>query len=168
MAVFNLGGTDVHVNAWQTPWPLSVVYKQQGIEVTVNPERHWWCLWLCQTTDDVDVIDCAADLISTFATNSESRASARTAGTSSCDLQPRLAFPLHGSTTVPTSPAGSHSTARVLSLRAACFTRQDGVSRWPAAVGGSLLGHIGGADHTASHAAHPRIDHHRSEHCAVR
>jgi hypothetical protein len=70
MAVFNLGGKDVHVNAWQTPWPLSVVYKQQGIEVTVNPERHWWCLWLCQTTDDVDVIDCAADLISTFAANS--------------------------------------------------------------------------------------------------
>jgi hypothetical protein len=71
MPVFSLGGKDVHVDAWKTWWPLSVVYKQQGVEVQVNPERHWWCLWFCQTTEDVDAIECAAVLVSTFDENAE-------------------------------------------------------------------------------------------------
>jgi hypothetical protein len=35
------------------------------------------------------------------------------------------------------------------------------------AVGGSLLGHIGGADHTACDAAHLRLDRHCDDPCAV-
>jgi hypothetical protein len=45
-----------------TPWPLSVVFRQQGVSVTINPQRHWWCLWLCTSTDDVGAIACEADL----------------------------------------------------------------------------------------------------------
>jgi hypothetical protein len=61
--VFQLGGKDVHVEPWKTSWPLSYFYKQQGVEVKVNPDSHWWCLWLCDTTDDVDRISCSARLL---------------------------------------------------------------------------------------------------------
>ena len=33
----------------------------------VDPERHWWCLWICQSTTDVEKIECAAELSSAIA-----------------------------------------------------------------------------------------------------
>jgi len=69
MPVFQLGGREVHVEPWTTWWPLSIINKQQGVEVKVNPDRHWWCLWICETTDEVDSIQCRAELTSTFAAN---------------------------------------------------------------------------------------------------
>jgi hypothetical protein len=62
MPVFELGGKEVHVEPWSTWWPLSIFYKQQGVEVKISPDRHWWCLWLCETTDDVERIGCEARL----------------------------------------------------------------------------------------------------------
>ena len=64
MAVFQLGGKEVQVDPWKTSWPWSYVKKQQGVEVKVNPSSHWWCLWLCDSTDDVDAITCTARLTS--------------------------------------------------------------------------------------------------------
>ena len=52
MSVFKIAGRDIHVNTYRTPWPASILFKQQGVEVQVNPQRHWWCLWLCTTTDN--------------------------------------------------------------------------------------------------------------------
>jgi hypothetical protein len=63
VSVFQLGGKEVHVETWKTSWPLSYIYKQQGVEVKVNPDSHWWCVWLCDTTDDVDRISCTARLL---------------------------------------------------------------------------------------------------------
>jgi hypothetical protein len=36
--------------------------EQQGIEIRVNPQTHWWCLWLCTTTDNADMIECTIKL----------------------------------------------------------------------------------------------------------
>src|SRR5207244_13412794 len=62
VAVCELGRKEVHVQPAQASWPLSIVYKQQAVEVQISPERHWWCLWLCTSTDDVDKISCTAQL----------------------------------------------------------------------------------------------------------
>jgi hypothetical protein len=62
MPVFQLGGKDVHVEAWKTSWPASIFYKRQGVEVKIDPSSHWWCLWLCDSTDSVDRISCTAEL----------------------------------------------------------------------------------------------------------
>ena len=67
MTQFQLGGHDVQVEPWTTWWPASIFNKQQGVEVKVDPERHWWCLWICQSTTDVDKIECAAELSSAIA-----------------------------------------------------------------------------------------------------
>ena len=56
--IFNIAGEDVQVDTYQTPWPLSVVWKQQGIKIQVNPQTHWWCAWLCTTTDNAKSIEC--------------------------------------------------------------------------------------------------------------
>ncbi len=37
MTVFNIAGRDVHVDTYKTSWPWSVVWKQQGVEIQVNP-----------------------------------------------------------------------------------------------------------------------------------
>ena len=58
MAVFHIAGRDVHVDTYKTSWPLSVFWKQQGIEIQVNPQTHWWCAWLCTTTDNAKSIQC--------------------------------------------------------------------------------------------------------------
>jgi len=60
--IFNIAGRSVQVDTYQTPWPLSAVWKQQGIEIQVNPQTHWWCLWLCTTTDNADSIECTIKL----------------------------------------------------------------------------------------------------------
>jgi len=52
MTVFNIAGRDVHLDTYKTSWPWSVVWKQQGVEIQVNPETHWWCAWLCTTTEN--------------------------------------------------------------------------------------------------------------------
>ena len=57
--VFELGGKKVQVNTYTTSWPLSVFYKRQGVGIKINPHGHWWCLWLCSSTDDVDAIACS-------------------------------------------------------------------------------------------------------------
>jgi hypothetical protein len=56
MTVFNIAGRDVQVDTYKTWWPLSVVWKQQGVEIQVNPETHWWCAWLCTTTENAKSI----------------------------------------------------------------------------------------------------------------
>jgi hypothetical protein len=33
MAVFHIASRDVHVDTYKTSWPLSVFWKQQGIEI---------------------------------------------------------------------------------------------------------------------------------------
>jgi hypothetical protein len=58
MTVFNIAGRDVQVDPYKTSWPISIFFKQQGVEIQVNPQRHWWCLWLCTTTDNADMIEC--------------------------------------------------------------------------------------------------------------
>jgi hypothetical protein len=58
MAVFQLGGKTIQVDPYKTSWPLSIIYKRQGVGIQVNPDSHWWCLWLCSSTDNVDQIGC--------------------------------------------------------------------------------------------------------------
>jgi hypothetical protein len=62
MSVFSIAGRKVQVDTYQTPWPASVFFKQQGVRIQVNPQTHWWCAWLCTTTDNADAIDCAIEL----------------------------------------------------------------------------------------------------------
>lgn len=62
MTVFNIAGRDVHVDTYKTSWPWSVVWKQQGVEIQVDPETHWWCAWLCTTTENAKSIECTIKL----------------------------------------------------------------------------------------------------------
>jgi hypothetical protein len=62
MTVFNIAGRNVQVDTYQTPWPASIFFKQQGVKIQVNPQSHWWCLWLCSTTDNADAIECTINL----------------------------------------------------------------------------------------------------------
>ena len=62
MTVFNVAGRDVQVDTYKTSWPLSIVWKQQGVEIQVNPQTHWWCAWLCTTTDKANSIECTIRL----------------------------------------------------------------------------------------------------------
>jgi hypothetical protein len=62
MTVFNIAGRDVQVDTYKTWWPLSVVWKQQGVEIQVNHETHWWCAWLCTTTENAKSIECTIKL----------------------------------------------------------------------------------------------------------
>jgi len=66
MAVFQLGGKNIQVDPDKTSWPASIFHKRQGVKVQVNPDSHWWCLWLCSSTDDVDQIGCAIELHSSL------------------------------------------------------------------------------------------------------
>jgi len=62
MSVFSIAGRKVQVDTYQTPWPASIFFKQQGVRIQVNPQTHWWCAWLWTTTDNADAIDCAIEL----------------------------------------------------------------------------------------------------------
>lgn len=62
MTVFNIAGRNVQIDTYKTWWPLSVVWKQQGVEIQVNPETHWWCAWLCTTTENAKSIECTIKL----------------------------------------------------------------------------------------------------------
>jgi hypothetical protein len=57
--VFQLGGKKIQVDTYQTSWPLSIFYKAQGVTIQVNPHGHWWCLWLCNSTDDIETLGCS-------------------------------------------------------------------------------------------------------------
>ena len=46
----------------------------------MNPDSHWWCLWLCSSTDDVDQIGCAIVLHSSLEQNTEAKGSCRKCG----------------------------------------------------------------------------------------
>jgi hypothetical protein len=37
-------------------------FRRQGISVSINPETHWWCLWLCSTTTNVEHISASITL----------------------------------------------------------------------------------------------------------
>jgi len=62
MTVFKIAGRDVQVDTYQTSWPVSVFWKQQGVRIQVNPQTHWWCAWLCTTTDNAKAIECTIRL----------------------------------------------------------------------------------------------------------
>lgn len=62
MTIFNIDGKDIQVDPYKTSWPISIFYKQQGVGIQVNPQRHWWCLWLCTTTDNAVMIECTITL----------------------------------------------------------------------------------------------------------
>ena len=59
MAVHEVGGQSVEVTAKSTYYWF---YRRQGISVKVSPRRHWWCLWLCSSTTEIDAIRCTAVL----------------------------------------------------------------------------------------------------------
>ena len=80
MAVFQLGGKSIQVDPYKTSWPASIFYKRQGVQVQVNPDSHWWCLWLCSSTDDVDQIGCAIVLHSSLEQDTEAKSSCRKCG----------------------------------------------------------------------------------------
>ena len=80
MAVFQLGGKSIQVDPYKTSWPASIFYKRQGVQVQVNPDSHWWCLWLCSSTDDVDQIGCAIVLHSSLEQTTEAKGSCRKCG----------------------------------------------------------------------------------------
>jgi len=80
MAVFQLGGKSIQVDPYKTSWPASIFYKRQGVQVQVNPDSHWWCLWLCSSTDDVDQIGCAIVLHSSLEQDTEAKGSCRKCG----------------------------------------------------------------------------------------
>jgi len=73
MAVFQLGGKNIQVDTYQTSWPVSIFYKRQGVKVQVNPDSHWWCLWLCSSTDDVDQLGCSIVLHSSLVPDTEAK-----------------------------------------------------------------------------------------------
>lgn len=56
MPVHEVGGESVEVS---TRTRNFFFYKSQGIRIEVSPERHWWCLWLCSTTKEIDLIQCS-------------------------------------------------------------------------------------------------------------
>jgi hypothetical protein len=62
MATYQLGGKEIRVDRYITSWPISIFYMRQGVEIKVNPERHWWCLWICTSTDAIDEISCKIEL----------------------------------------------------------------------------------------------------------
>jgi len=80
MAVFQLGGKSIQVDPYKTSWPASIFYKRQGVQVQVNPDSHWWCLWLCSSTDDVDQIGCSIVLHSSLEQDTEAKGSCRKCG----------------------------------------------------------------------------------------
>jgi len=85
MAVFQLGGKNIQVDTDQTSWPWSVVYKSQGVKIQVSPDSHWWCLWLCSSTDDIDQISCSIVLHSSLVPDTEAKGSCTNCGDLSVD-----------------------------------------------------------------------------------
>ena len=80
MAVFQLGGKSIQVDPYKTSWPASIFYKRQGVQVQVNPDSHWWCLWLCSSTDNVNQIGCGIALHSSLVQDADAKGSCTNCG----------------------------------------------------------------------------------------
>ena len=80
MAVFQLGGKNIQVDPDKTSWPASIFHKRQGVKVQVNPDSHWWCLWLCSSTDDVHQIGCSIVLHSALQPDTDAKGSCTKCG----------------------------------------------------------------------------------------
>lgn len=80
MAQFQVAGKKVQVETYKTSWPVSVFYKKQGVQVKVNPHGHWWCLWLCESTDKVDEIRCSIKMSGPLAREFAGNGSCRSCG----------------------------------------------------------------------------------------
>jgi len=80
MAVFQLGGKNIQVDPDKTSWPASIFHKRQGVKVQVNSDSHWWCLWLCSSTDDVDQIGCSIVLHSALQPDTDAKGSCTKCG----------------------------------------------------------------------------------------
>jgi hypothetical protein len=46
----------------------------------VNPDSHWWCLWLCSSTDDIQAIDCTTVLHSSLGPDGSAKDSCTSCG----------------------------------------------------------------------------------------
>ena len=77
---FQVAGKKVQVETYKTSWPLSVVWKKQGVQVKVNPHGHWYCLWLCESTDKVDEIHCSIRMTGPLAREFDGTGSCRSCG----------------------------------------------------------------------------------------
>ena len=80
MTVFHLGGKDIQVDTAQTSWPVNIFYKRQGVRVRVNPDSHWWCLWLCSSTDKIQAIGCSIVLHSRLVADATTKGSCTNCG----------------------------------------------------------------------------------------
>ena len=78
--VFQLGGKKIQVDTYKTSWPLNIFYKRQGVQIQVNPDSHWWCLWLCSSTDDIQAIDCTIVLRSSLGQDDSAKDSCTNCG----------------------------------------------------------------------------------------
>jgi hypothetical protein len=74
---FNLGGERIEVRAKSRYYWF---YRKQGLSIRVSPESHWWCLWLCSSTTDVDSIRCSAVLTSNTVADYETSGSCSDCG----------------------------------------------------------------------------------------
>ena len=79
MPTFNLGGQ--HIEVAHTTQGF-IWTRSDGITIRASPERHWWCLWLCQTTTAIDRIQASVRLSSLPDPNTGSAQTAT--GSASC------------------------------------------------------------------------------------
>jgi len=80
MAVHHLGGKDIQVDTTDYSFPISIFYRQPGITIQVNPSTHWYCLWLCSSTDTIDAIACDIQLSGPSVSPGEGQGSCRNCG----------------------------------------------------------------------------------------
>jgi hypothetical protein len=74
---FELGGERVVVRSKSRYFWF---YRRQGLSVEVSPDSHWWCLWLCTTTTEVDSIRCSMVLTSDVLSDCETSKSCSDCG----------------------------------------------------------------------------------------
>ncbi len=36
--------------------------RRQGVSIDIDPQSHWWCLWLCSSTTSIDALSCTTAL----------------------------------------------------------------------------------------------------------
>lgn len=59
MPQYHFGGETVVLSPRDVNY---LIARQQGVTIEVSPQRHWWCLWLCSTTNSIQSIECAITL----------------------------------------------------------------------------------------------------------
>jgi hypothetical protein len=77
MAQFELGGETIVVSAKSRYYWF---YRRQGLSIQVSPKSHWWCLWLCTDTTEIDAIRCSVVLTSEVVSNYEASGSCTDCG----------------------------------------------------------------------------------------